>query len=89
MMEHNHMAEWMAEIRRGKALALVVETATVVDTDGNEIDLEKLQSDGSYADPAELADAEAEGDDEDAAEEAAAAEVTTDEAAAEETDEAK
>lgn len=55
MMEHNHQAEWMTEIRRGKALALMVQSATVTDTDGNELDLTNLKSDGSYPTEEELA----------------------------------
>lgn len=51
MMEHNHMAEWMTEIRRAKALALMVEAATVTDTDGNDLNLRNLQPDGTYAEP--------------------------------------
>ncbi|WP_415153907.1 trigger factor [Propionicimonas sp.] len=39
MMEHNHVAAWMQEIRRNKALGLIVAEATVTDTDGNVIDL--------------------------------------------------
>ena len=39
MMEHNHGPEWMQEIRRNKALALVVAKATVTDTDGNAVDV--------------------------------------------------
>ena len=38
MMEHNHMPEWMQEIRRGKALADICAAATVTDTDGNAVD---------------------------------------------------
>lgn len=38
MMEHNHMAEWMQEIRRGKSLAAICADAKVTDADGNEID---------------------------------------------------
>ena len=38
MMEHNHMPEWMAEIRRGKALAEICAAATVKDADGNDVD---------------------------------------------------
>lgn len=34
MMEHNHMAEWFGEIRRGKALEAIVTAATVVDGEG-------------------------------------------------------
>ncbi|MDO5065918.1 MAG: trigger factor [Propionibacteriaceae bacterium] len=39
MMEHNHMGEWMQEIRRGKALAAICEAASVVDTDGNTVEM--------------------------------------------------
>lgn len=38
MMEHNHMPEWMQEIRRGKALAAICAEATVTDADGNAVD---------------------------------------------------
>ena len=34
MMEHDHMSAWMQEIRRNKALALILAEATVTDTDG-------------------------------------------------------
>jgi len=53
-MEHNHVPELLAEVRRGKALAHVVESATVKDASGNVVDLKTLQPDGTYADPAEL-----------------------------------
>ncbi|GAB3623980.1 trigger factor [Mariniluteicoccus endophyticus] len=65
MMEHNHMGEWMTEIRRGKALAMMVEAATVTDTDGNDLNLANLRGDGTYGDPeaeAEAADAGAPAD---------------------------
>ncbi|MDQ4085118.1 MAG: trigger factor [Actinomycetota bacterium] len=39
------------EVVRGKALAVVVESAVVKDTDGNVVELKNLQPDGSYADP--------------------------------------
>ena len=39
MMEHNHTGAWMQEIRRNKALALIVAQATVTDPDGNQIDV--------------------------------------------------
>ncbi len=51
MVEHNHMTEWMVEIRRGKALAMVVEAATVTDGNGESVDLVNLQPDGSLRDP--------------------------------------
>jgi trigger factor len=54
IMEHNHVPEMVAEVRRGKALAHIVEAATVKDASGNVVELKTLQPDGSYADPAEL-----------------------------------
>jgi trigger factor len=47
MMEHNHLPEWMAEIRRSKALARLVDAATVTDTAGAVIVLSALNPDGS------------------------------------------
>ena len=38
MMEHNHMPEWMQEIRRGKALAAICADAKVTDEDGNPVE---------------------------------------------------
>lgn len=58
MVEHNHMPEYMAEIRRRKALAAIVEAATITDTSGAPVELANLQADGSIADP----EAEAEDD---------------------------
>jgi trigger factor len=43
------------EVVRGKALAVVVEASQVKDASGNVLDLKSLQSDGTYADPEELA----------------------------------
>jgi trigger factor len=54
MMEHNHLPELVAEVRRGKALAMIVENATITDTSGNEVELKTLLPDGTYADPADL-----------------------------------
>jgi trigger factor len=59
MLEHNHIPEMVSEVVRGKALAAIVEAATVTDASGNHVELKNLQPDGSIADPAELA-AEAE-----------------------------
>ena len=59
MVEHNHMAEWMTEIRRGKALAMIVEGATVKDSDGTAVDLVNLQPDGSLGDPNAVIESEA------------------------------
>ncbi|HET6167396.1 MAG TPA: trigger factor, partial [Marmoricola sp.] len=53
MLEHNHIPELVAEIRRGKALAQIVESATVTDTSGNVVDLKNLRPDGTLGDPAE------------------------------------
>jgi trigger factor len=39
MMEHNHIGAWMQEIRRNKALGLIVAEAKVTDSDGNPVDL--------------------------------------------------
>jgi trigger factor len=49
MMEHNHVPELVAEIRRGRALAGIVEKATVTDASGNRVELENLRSDGTIA----------------------------------------
>jgi trigger factor len=59
VMEHNHVPEFVAEVRRGKALAQVVEGATVKDSSGGVVELKALRPDGTYADPAELAAEEA------------------------------
>lgn len=59
VMQHNHVPEFVAEVRRGKALAHVVESATVKDTEGAVVELKTLQPDGTYADPAEVEAAEA------------------------------
>ncbi len=40
----------MLEIRRGKALALIVEAAEVTDSDGETIELARLQEDGTIGD---------------------------------------
>ncbi len=51
MVEHNHIPEMVAEVVRGKALAQIVESATVTDTAGNPVDLKNLRPDGSLGDP--------------------------------------
>jgi len=38
-MEHNHVSAWMQEIRRNKAMSLIVGQAKVVDTDGKPVDI--------------------------------------------------
>jgi trigger factor len=52
MVEHNHIPEMVSEVVRGKALARIVEGATVTDQSGNVVDLAHLQPDGSIGDPA-------------------------------------
>lgn len=60
MFEHNHVPELIQEIRRGKALATLVEAATVVDASGNHVELKNLRPDGTIGEPeAEVADEEA------------------------------
>ena len=56
-MEHNHLPEMVAEVRRGKALAVLLESATVRDASGDVVELTTLQPDGTYADAAVTGDA--------------------------------
>ena len=62
MFEHNHIPELVQEILRGKALAVLVESATVKDASGNVLELKNLHPDGTImeqpAEPAEPAEAE-------------------------------
>ncbi|HEY6811605.1 MAG TPA: trigger factor [Propionibacteriaceae bacterium] len=52
LQEHpHHIEEYMLEIRRGKALAMIVESATVTDSNGSVVPLANLHEDGSYAEP--------------------------------------
>jgi trigger factor len=63
MVEHNHIPEMVAEVVRGKALARIVEGATVTDRSGKIVDLKNLLPDGSLADPeAQSAEAAADTD---------------------------
>jgi trigger factor len=62
MFEHNHVPELVAEIRRGKALAQIVESATVTDGSGQVVDLKNLRPDGTLGDPAEAAETISEDD---------------------------
>jgi trigger factor len=64
MFEHNHVPELVQEIRRGKALATIVEQAKVTDASGNVVELATLQPDGTYADPADDDSGAGESDDE-------------------------
>ncbi|MDR1449591.1 MAG: trigger factor [Propionibacteriaceae bacterium] len=55
MEDHDHLGEWMSEIRRAKAMNAFVLQATVVDTSGDRVDLSEI-----LADPAEAEAAAAE-----------------------------
>jgi trigger factor len=67
MVEHNHIPEMVAEVVRGKALALVVESAEITDASGNRVELKNLRPDGSIGEP-EAAEASDEASDEASAE---------------------
>jgi trigger factor len=51
MLEHNHIPEMVSEVVRGKALASIVEAATVTDESGAVVELRNLQPDGTIAEP--------------------------------------
>jgi trigger factor len=52
LKEHpHHIEEYMLEIRRAKALALIVESAKVADTNGAKVELASLAEDGTYSVP--------------------------------------
>jgi trigger factor len=51
MVEHNHIPEMVSEVVRGKALAIVVEGAKVVDESGNHVELKNLRPDGTIGEP--------------------------------------
>ena len=53
MFEHNHIPELVQEILRGKALATIVEAATVKDASGNVVELKNLRPDGTIGEPVE------------------------------------
>jgi trigger factor len=56
MLEHNHIPEMVGEVLRGKALAKIVESATVKDASGNVLDLANLRPDGTIGEPDDEAD---------------------------------
>ena len=60
MFEHNHVPDLVQEILRGKALAAIVETATVTDASGNVVELKNLQPDGTIGEPAPVEETAAE-----------------------------
>jgi trigger factor len=47
MMEHNHLPQWAAEIRRGKAVDLIVAEAKITDDTGAPVDLRPDAADGA------------------------------------------
>ncbi|MDQ3104092.1 MAG: trigger factor [Actinomycetota bacterium] len=51
-VEHDHMSSLVNEVVRGKALALLLQRASVTTTGGERVELATLQPDGTYADPA-------------------------------------
>jgi trigger factor len=69
MLEHNHVPDMVQEIRRGKALAQLVESAVVKDGSGNVVELKNLRPDGTIGDPEAEAEAAAEAEAEAAPEE--------------------
>jgi trigger factor len=71
MFEHNHVPELVQEILRGKALATIVESATVKDGSGNVVDLKNLRPDGTVGEPEAEAPEAADATDAPAAEEPA------------------
>ena len=83
LQEHpHHIEEYMTEIRRGKSLALIVESATVTDSEGNPVELANLREDGTIGDPeaeAQLAE-DAEAEVEEVAGDVLEGDATTDEA---------
>jgi trigger factor len=56
MFEHNHVPELVQEIRRGKALASLVESAVVTDAAGQVVELANLRPDGTIGTPDETSD---------------------------------
>lgn len=53
-VQSGNLPALMADVARGKALALVVEKAKVTDASGNEIALDRLQEDGTVGEPESL-----------------------------------
>jgi trigger factor len=68
MFSHNHIPEMVQEILRGKALATIVESATVKDASGNVLDLKNLRPDGTIGEPEAETEAETEAESEPEAE---------------------
>ncbi len=61
LQEHpHHIDEYMVEIRRGKALAMLVESATVTDSNADPVELANLREDGTIGAPEDELDEAAE-----------------------------
>ncbi|WP_116952819.1 trigger factor [Jiangella endophytica] len=54
LVDQGNLPAVVADVARGKALALAVEKAKVTDASGNEVELNRLREDGTLADPSEL-----------------------------------
>lgn len=76
MLEHNHAPEWLAELRRGKVLSIIVNEAVVTDTEGAVVNVAAVRPDGT------LQDASPEGAQDAAAQEEAAQEEAAQESPA-------
>jgi trigger factor len=50
-VQSGNLPALMADVARGKALALVVEKAKVTDASGNDVALDRLQEDGTFGEP--------------------------------------
>jgi trigger factor len=82
LQEHpHHIDEYMTEIRRGKSLALIVESATVTDSNGAPVELAGLREDGTIADPNDEAEVDTQGSSEPEADAANVDETVEDEQA--------
>lgn len=67
LQEHpHHIQEYVQEILRGKALASIVEGATVKDASGNVVELKNLRPDGTIGEPETAEGAEAAAEEEQA-----------------------
>lgn len=54
LVDQGNLPAVVADVARGKALALAVEKAKVTDASGNDVELNRLREDGTLADPSEL-----------------------------------
>jgi trigger factor len=61
-MQEGQVPELVGEVRRGKALAMIVEAANVVDESGNSVELKRLLPDGTFASEQEAVEAAASDD---------------------------